>query len=102
MCRRQHSKRDLQNWTPCLQIDIGQNVTLSSLVLGSACLLSLTLNPDALLVLVGICTLIVATRHLKYSSKALGLAAWMEEKSVGTGFSQDLPSQGSQHFYHLF
>lgn len=65
-------------------------------------LLSLALNPDAPLMLVGVHTLIVATRHFKYSSKALGLAAWMEEKDLATGFSQHLPSQGSQHFYHLF
>lgn len=65
-------------------------------------LLSLTLNPGAPLMRteVGVRALIVATRHFKYSSKAFGLAAWMEEKDVGTGFSQDLPSQGSQHFYH--
>ena len=56
-------------------------------------LLSLTLNPGAPLMLVRVRALIVATRHFKYSSKALGLAAWMEEKDVGTEFSQDLPSQ---------
>lgn len=65
-------------------------------------LLWLTLNPGALLMLVGVSALIMATRHFKYSSKALGLAAWMEEKYVGTGFSQDIPSQGSKHCYHLF
>lgn len=52
----------------------------------------LTLSPGALLMLVGIHAFIMATRHFKYSNKALGLAAWMAGRDVGTGLSQDLPS----------
>lgn len=43
-------------------------------------LLSLSASPGAPLMLVRVCALILATRHFKYSSKALGFAAGMEKK----------------------